>query len=142
MKSEDAIDALSPLAIACNDWTPDKFALWASLVASETDDPDLAYQTSARVVRNLTSTFVPAFTVWAQAHRDLRNEQRRHQSWNQIGTGRGISLAEHLARLQGRADPDARAELSRWAAFAARFPRSDMFGATWRTVLKAEDPAA
>jgi len=144
MKPEDAIDALSPLSIACNDWTPDKFALWASLVASEADDPELAYQASARVVRNLTTTFVPAFTVWAQAYRDLRNEQRRRHGWNQIGSGRGISLAEHLAHLQDRTDPDSRAELVRWSAFAARFPRTDLFGTTWRTVLNADrqEPAA
>lgn len=144
MTPDDAVDALSPLSIACNDWTTDKFALWTSLVTSEADDPELAYQASARVVRNLTNAFVPPFSVWAQAHRDLRNEQRRHQGWNQLGTGQGISLAEHLARLHARTDPDARAELVRWSAFAAKFQRSDLFGTTWRTVLNADrqEPAA
>ncbi len=144
MTPDDATDALTPLAITCTDWTDDKFALWVRMVADECDDVELGYQASSAVVRRLTNTFVPAFSVWRQALTDVRNSHRRSVGWNAIGSGRGISLAEHVARLQQRTDIEARVELARWREFAEKFPRSDLFGSTWRTALDPDrqEPAA
>ncbi len=138
MTPDDAVEALSALALGCNDWTADKFELWTRMVVEKCADASAVRLACEQWVTTTDSTFVPAFGTWYALYREIRI--RRGGNRPAIGTGDGISLSQHLRQLAVRAingNRDAEEEIGRWRHFADQFPAGSPFGdESWRQVLK------
>lgn len=75
MTPAQATDALSPLALSCNDMTPDRFELWVRMVCEKCQDPHAVLMASEQWATSATDTFVPAFGSWYELYRSIRRRR-------------------------------------------------------------------